>query len=202
MVFELLPPKYLYYSDPPNTLSAVVYFWLNASPSMCGHLLWMVPFMRWKQVVDSLVSLYFNSSTWYTIKTNCIKYWDMLNLDISENVQKTFSPPELVHDFSWFFICLLLYSVNLPNLIAGFPLLLEILGNMSGCGAINFETKLIFLFKPFLYMTKNEDKNLNIFQTKRNFKLKQKAFFIFFKGFPVAKNCFRPENGPFITEKR
>ena len=35
----------------------------------------------------------------------------------------------------------------------------------------------------------NQDKNLNILRTERDFKVKQKAFFIIFKGLSVAKNC-------------
>ena len=31
---------------------------------------------------------------------------------------------------------------------------------------------------------------------KRAFEVKQKAFFITFKGLPVAKNCLRPESAP------
>ena len=34
-------------------------------------------------------------------------------------------------------------------------------------------------------------------RTKRAFKVKQKAFFIIFKGLSFAKNCFRPESSPF-----
>ena len=32
---------------------------------------------------------------------------------------------------------------------------------------------------------------------KRAFEVKEKAFFIIFKGLLVAKNCFRPESVPF-----
>ena len=48
-------------------------------------------------------------------------------------------------------------------------------------------------------MTKSQDKNLNILRTKRTFKVKQKAFFIIFKGLSVAKNCLRPESAPLIV---
>ena len=59
---------------------------------------------------------------------------------------------------------------------------------------INFEIKLSFLIKPFSYMTKMSGLNLNIFRTKRTFKIKQKAFFIVFKGVSVVRNCLRPES--------
>ena len=41
-----------------------------------------------------------------------------------------------------------------------------------GCDVINFGINLIFLVKAFLYMTKRQDKNLNIVRTKRDFKVK------------------------------
>ena len=41
-----------------------------------------------------------------------------------------------------------------------------------GCDVVNFEINLIFLIKPFFYMAKIEDKNLNILRTKRPFKVK------------------------------
>ena len=43
---------------------------------------------------------------------------------------------------------------------------------------------------------KIQNKNLNILRTKRAFQVKQKVFFIIFKGLSVAKNCLRPESAP------
>ena len=50
----------------------------------------------------------------------------------------------------------MLYSIDLPNFIAYFPLLLEILGNICiailcypGCEVMDFEINLIFLIEPF-----------------------------------------------------
>ena len=34
---------------------------------------------------------------------------------------------------------------------------------------------------------------------KSAFKMKQKAFFIIFKGLSVSKNCLKPENAPLMT---
>ena len=55
----------------------------------------------------------------------------------------------------------MLDSTNVPNFIVGLPLLLEILDNTCvaivcflGCDVMNFEINLIFLMKPFSYMTK------------------------------------------------
>ena len=39
---------------------------------------------------------------------------------------------------------------------------------------------------------KNSRQNWNILRTKRAFDIKQKAFFIIFKGLSSAKNCIRP----------
>ena len=51
----------------------------------------------------------------------------------------------------------------------------------------------MFLIKAFFHMAKYQDKNLNILRTKRAFKVKQKVFFIIFKGLSAAKNCLRRE---------
>ena len=95
----------------------------------------------------------------------------------------------------------MLLSINWPNFIARLPLLLEILGKMyittvcyPGCDVIKFEINLIFLIKPFGYMTKYEDKNLNILRRERAFEVKWKALFIIFNGLAVVKNCLRPES--------
>ena len=37
---------------------------------------------------------------------------------------------------------------------------------------MSFEINLIFLIKPFFYMNKSHDKNLNILKMKRAFKMK------------------------------
>ena len=71
----------------------------------------------------------------------------------------------------------MLYSINWPNFLVWLPLILEILINIciaiaieSGCDVKNFEINLIFLIKSFFYMTKIQDKNLNILKTKTAFK--------------------------------
>ena len=144
-------------------------------------------------------------STWHTIKTNYIKnldYWsrDMLNSDFLVNVLEV-SPPHFVHDFSRK-LFLMLYSINWPNIIAWLLLLFEVLGNMfivinylPGCDVINFEINLNFLIS-FSTWPRSQNKNLNIFRTKRAFKVKLKAFFIICKGLSLAKNCLRPESVP------
>ena len=59
---------------------------------------------------------------------------------------------------------------------------------------MKFEIKLIFLIKSFFSMTNKSRQKLIL--KKRAFKVKQKAFFIIFKGLSVGKNCLRPESAP------
>ena len=75
----------------------------------------------------------------------------------------------------WFFkknVSHMLCSINWPNIIIWLPLLREILGKMCiaivcypGCYVINFEINLIFLIKPFFYMT---DKSRQTFKYLKN----------------------------------
>ena len=58
------------------------------------------------------------------------------------------------------------------------------------------QISLIFLIKPFRYMAKKSRQKLEYLRMKRAFELKQKAFFIIFKGLSVSKNCLRPESAP------
>ena len=103
---------------------------------------------------------------------------------------------------------LMLCSIKWLNFIVWYSLLQEILGNMCfaivcfpGCNFINFEVKLIFLFKPFFYMTeKSRQKFIIILRTKRDFKVHWKAFFIIFKGISAARNYLRPESAPLICQ--
>ena len=67
---------------------------------------------------------------------------------------------------------------------------------IAGCDVIKFEIYLIFLIKPFFYMTKKSRQKLKYLRTKRAFYVKQKSFFIIFKGLSFAKNCLRPESAP------
>ena len=88
----------------------------------------------------------------------------MFNFDFLEKGLGIVSSPHFVYDFSRK-IGLMLYYIKWPNFIIWLLLLLEILGNMCivyfvyyvyfpGCDVIKFEINLIFLFKPFFYMTK------------------------------------------------
>ena len=52
---------------------------------------------------------------------------------------------------------------------------------------------LFFLIKPFFYNIKKSRQKFKYLRRKKAFEMKQKAFFINFQGFSVAKNCIRPE---------
>ena len=58
--------------------------------------------------------------------------------------------------------------------------------------------KLTLSFQSSCFATwpKSQDKNLNTLRTKRALEVKQKTFFIVFKGLSVAKNFLRPESAP------
>ena len=66
------------------------------------------------------------------------------------------------------------------------------------CGIIKFENNLIFLIKPFWYMSEKPRQKLKYFENKRSFSDEIKSIFHHFKGASVAKNCLRPENAPLI----
>ena len=79
----------------------------------------------------------------------------MLNFDFLDNGLGIVSPAHFMYDLSTK-IFLLLYSINLPNLIVWLSLLLEILCNMCiaivyypGCDVMDFEINLIFLIEPY-----------------------------------------------------
>ena len=85
------------------------------------------------------------------------------------------SAAHFVYDFSTRMF-LMLYSINWPNFIVCLPLLYQILDNMCiaivyypGCDVINFRINLIFLIKPFLYMTKKSRQKHKYLENKKSF---------------------------------
>ena len=86
---------------------------------------------------------------------------DLLNFDFFEKDLGLASLPNfLLCDFSKK-IFVLLYFINLPNIIPCLSLRLEELGNIFiviiyflACDVIDFEIDLKFLIKPFSHMTK------------------------------------------------
>ena len=87
---------------------------------------------RCKQVVSSLVSIYFDSPQ--LVKANCVKRYTIdpeisSIFYVSEKGLRLVSPPHFVHDFSRKMF-LMLHPINWPNFIVWLPLLVEILHNM------------------------------------------------------------------------
>ena len=103
---------------------------------------------------------------------------DILNFNFPEKFLGLASPLDILHDLSRKMF-LMLYSIDWQNFIIWLALLLEILSNTYitivcylDCDVIKFETNLIFLIKPFCYMTKKSRKKINILRPKRAFEIK------------------------------
>ena len=52
---------------------------------------------------------------------------------------------------------------------------------------MNFEIDLVFLIKPFFCMTKKSRQKFKYLENEKSFKMKQKAFFIIFKGLSLKQ---------------
>ena len=83
---------------------------------------------------------------------------------------------------------LVLQFINCPNVIVWLPLLLEILGNMCitiicypGRDVIKSEINLIFLIKPFWYMTKKSRQKLKYLESGKSFWGEIKSYFHHFQ---------------------
>ena len=144
----------------------------------------------WKEVVCSLVSIYVDRTQ---LKNNKIinkknlyktlDYWfkDMLSFNSSEKCPGLVSLPHFVYDFSRK-LFLLLHSINWPNIIVWLPL------QISGCDLIKFEIKLIFLTKPFRYITKKSRQKHKYLEKEKSFWHEiKRIFYHFWKGFQLSK---------------
>ena len=85
------------------------------------------------------------------------------------------SLPHFVYDFIRKMFHML-YSINWPNFIAWLPLLLEILVNTCiaivcwpRCDVIDFQINLIYLMKPFSYMTKKSRQKFKYLDNEKSF---------------------------------
>ena len=145
-------------------------------------------FVRWKQVVCSLLSKYFDSPQLAYNKNKLyktLKYWsrDMLNLNFSEKGLGLISTLHFVYNVSTKMF-LMLYSTNWSNFIVWMPLFLEIMDNICvviicqpGCDVIKFQINLIFLIKLFCCMTKNSRLKLKHLQNEKSFWSEIKTIF-------------------------
>ena len=113
-------------------------------------------------------------------------------------------PPHFGYD-SFRKMFLLLYSVNRPNLsdclyfliywvICVLHLFVPQVETPQFLKCLFFFWNLMFLIKPSFYMTRNSRQTFKYLE--KGFQGEIKNIFINFKGFLVAKNCFRSERMP------
>ena len=65
---------------------------------------------------------------------------------------------------------------------------------LPSCDAINFEINVMFLIKPFLYMTNMLRSKLKYLEKEKSFCGETKTFFIIFKALAFLKNCLRSQS--------
>ena len=111
----------------------------------------------------------------------------MLNFSFPENGLELVSPPHFAYEF-WRKMFHLLYSINSPNFIVWLLLLFEIFDNMGiiivcwpGYDVIKFEINLIFLIKPFCYMTKKSRQKFEYLENEKSFWDEIKSIFHHFQ---------------------
>ena len=106
-----------------------------------------------------------------------LDYWskDMLNFNFLEKGLGMFSPPHFVYGFSSK-IFPILYSINWTHFIVWFHLLFEILSSIFianiyflDLDVIKFEFNLLFVIKPFFYMTKNLQRKFEYLEEEKSF---------------------------------
>ena len=110
-------------------------------------------------MIYCLVLIYF-VRPWFGIQLKqTLESRDIINFDVLEKGLGIVSLPNVRNISRKMF--LMIYSINWSNFIVWLPLLLEILGNMCIaivcfplCDVTDFEINLIFLIKPFFYMSK------------------------------------------------
>ena len=66
----------------------------------------------------------------------------------------------------------------------------------QGCDVKNSKTNLIFLIRPFFYITEEPGLKCKHLENKKSFQGEIKSIFPLFKGHPAAKNYLRPESEP------
>ena len=110
------------------------------------------------------------------------------------------SSPHFVSGFSCYI--LLTHQVLLPYclyfLIYSSKCVLQLFVDQVVMSKV-FKLTLSFSSGYFSTWSKIQDKNLNILRLKRAFKVKQKVFFITFKGLLVVKNPLRPKSVPLLV---
>ena len=117
---------------------------------------------------------------------------DMLNFEFLEKGLGIDSSSHFMYDLSRK-IFVMLCSINWLKFIFWFPLLLEIFNNMfitfvsfPGFNIIILEINLIFLIKPFSWVTKKSRQKMNYFENEF-LRWSNKHFSSFLKGFQLSK---------------
>ena len=105
-------------------------------------------------------------------------YWyrDKLNFDFLEKGLGMVFSAHLAYDFSRKMFLMLCF-INWPKFILWLSLLLAIFSNMCiatvffpAWGTINFEINLVFIIKPFFFMTEKSRQNFKYLDNKKSFK--------------------------------
>ena len=104
-----------------------------------------------------------------------LDYWsrDTLSFSFSEKGLRLVSPAHFVHDFSRK-ILLMLHSIYCPNVIVWLSITIVC---WPDCDVIKFEINLIFLIKPFWYMTKKSRQKLKYLENGKSFWSEIKSIF-------------------------
>ena len=100
---------------------------------------------------------------------------DMLNFELFEKSLEIVSPSHFVYDFSRKIFLTLYISLTdqilLPDCLfcSSYWTIFISIVCFPGCDVIIFETKLIFLIKPFFYMTEKSRQKLKYVDNEKNF---------------------------------
>ena len=117
-------------------------------------------------------TLAYNKNKLY--KTSNYRYRDMLNFDFLEKGLVIVSPQHFVYDFTRK-IFVVLNSINCAIVCK------------KGCDIINFEINLVFLIKPFFYITKKSRKKFKYVENERAFRRNKMHFSSFLRGSQLPK---------------
>ena len=117
-------------------------------------------------------TLAYNKNKLY--KTSNYRYRDMLNFDFLEKGLVIVSPQHFVYDFTRK-IFVVLNSINCAIVCK------------KGCDIINFEINLVFLIKPFFYITKKSRQKFKYVENERAFRRNKMHFSSFLRGSQLPK---------------
>ena len=136
----------------------------------------LCPSPNWKNCVCCLVSIYFNNPQLdiqqkRTVQNLRLLIWRNARFWFLQKGMELVSPPYFVYVFSRKTF-LKLYFINCRNF--NFLRYCVIYWDIaivcfSGCGVIHFENNLIFLIKPFFYMTKTSSLKFKYLENKKSF---------------------------------